>query len=300
MAKTAAETARDRDAKGPSMSRSQAQIAMSYAPGQHFTFEGAAGACQAMPSPNAAAARLDQTTKTQIEMRIDEAARAWFDKAITCRRDDNSAPAPFPDFCIDVSLLDTTRSQYVFRPHAFAYLRPDRMGYLPRPTTLICSECGLIEAFDSPRQMGQRLSELSRACPHPKRSGDAANCSWGQLDVIFAHWSGSWKSASPNMTVYDQTTRRPIKTVCCLRQMRQSPVRPEQGSSRLVKLVVLMRELRNKEPGSLGREMRRNTISHRGNGWARREYRRRSVDGEDQLRSVVSLFREIRYVHHLS
>ena len=66
------ETTREAEAKG----RSQAQIAMSYAPGQHFTFEGAAGACQAMPSPNATPARLAQTTKTQIEMRIDEAARA--------------------------------------------------------------------------------------------------------------------------------------------------------------------------------------------------------------------------------
>ena len=72
-------------AKGPSMSRSQAQIAMSYAPGQHFTFEGAAGACQAMPSPDATPASRAQTTRVQIEMRIDEAARAWFDKAITCR-----------------------------------------------------------------------------------------------------------------------------------------------------------------------------------------------------------------------
>ncbi len=205
------ETTRETDAKGPSMSRSQAQIAMSYAPGQHFTFEGAAGACQAMPSPNATPARLVQTTKAQIEMRIHETARAWFDKAITCRENDNSAPRPFPDFCVDVSLLDTTRSQYAFRPQAFAYLRPDRMGYLPRPTTLICSECGLIEAAENPKQMGQRLSELSRACPHPKRSGDPANCSWGQLDVIFAHWSGSWKSASPNMTIYDQASRRPIK-----------------------------------------------------------------------------------------
>jgi hypothetical protein len=210
MAKTP-DNARDTDAKGPSMSRSQAQIAMSYAPGQHFTFEGAAGACQAMPSPNATPARLDQTTKAQIEMRIDETARAWFDKAMTCRQNDNSAPPPFPDFCVDVSLLDTARTQYAFRPLVFAYLRPDRMGYLPRPTTLICSECGLIEATDSPKQMGQRLSELSRACPHPKRSGNPADCSWGQLDVIFAHWSGSWKSASPNMTVYDQATRRSIK-----------------------------------------------------------------------------------------
>jgi hypothetical protein len=207
----APDTARDADAKGPSMSRSQAQIAMSYAPGQHFTFEGAAGACQAMPSPNATAARLDQTTKAQIEMRIDETAHAWFDKAMTCRQNDNNAPPPFPDFCVDVSLLDSARTQYAFRPQVFAYLRPDRMGYLPRPTTLICSECGLIEATDSPKQMGQRLSELSKACPHPKRSGDPADCSWGQLDVIFAHWSGSWKSASPNMTVYDQATRRPIK-----------------------------------------------------------------------------------------
>src|ERR1700754_932909 len=106
----APEPSREKDAKGPSMSRSQAQIAMSYAPGQHFTFEGAAGACQAVPSPNATPARLAQGTKTQIEMRIDETARAWFDKAITCRENDNNAPRPFPDFCVDVSLLEATRT----------------------------------------------------------------------------------------------------------------------------------------------------------------------------------------------
>ncbi|UVK57106.1 hypothetical protein DBIPINDM_004533 [Mesorhizobium sp. AR02] len=193
------------------MTRSQAQIAMSYAPGQHFTFEGAAGACQAMPSPNATPARLDPTTRVQIEMRIDEAARAWFDKAIACRQNETNIPPPFADFCIDVSLLDTSRTQYGFRPEVFAYFRPDRMGYLPRPTTLICSECGLIEATDNPNQMGKRLSDLSQACAHPKRPNDPTRCSWGQLDVIFAHWSGSWKAASPNMTVYDQASRRPIK-----------------------------------------------------------------------------------------
>jgi hypothetical protein len=215
MAKKAVE-AKEVDAKGPSMSRSQAQIAMSYAPGQHFTFEGAAGACQSVPSPDATPARLDPTTKTQIEMRIDEAASAWFERAMDCRRGDGSGPAanipaPLPEFCLDVALLDSSRQQYSFRPQVFAYLRPDRMGYLPRPTTLICSECGLIEATEHPKQMGQRLSEFAGKCPHPKRSDDPASCSWGQLDVIFVHWSGSWKPASPNMTVYDQTSRRPIK-----------------------------------------------------------------------------------------
>src|ERR1051326_8396817 len=108
-------------ARGPSMTRSQAQIAMSYAPGQHFTFEGAAGACQAIPSP-------DATTRVQIEMRINEAARAWFDKAISCRENSTPpAPRPLPEFCVDVSLLDATRQQYTFRPQAFVYLRPDRM-----------------------------------------------------------------------------------------------------------------------------------------------------------------------------
>lgn len=85
------------------------------------------------------------------------------------------------------------------------------MGYLPKPNTLICSQCGLIEATDNPRQMGRRLSELAEKCPHPKRPDDPSSCSWGQLDVIFAHWSGSWKSASPNMTVYDQSSRRPVR-----------------------------------------------------------------------------------------
>lgn len=211
MAKQPSQPNNEADAKGPSMSRSQAQIAMSYAPGQHFTFEGAAGACQAMPSPNATPARLDPTTQVQIEMRIDEAARAWFDKAIACRQNDTNVPPPFADFCVDVSLLDSARTQYAFRPQVFAYFRPDRMGYLPRPTTLICSECGLIEATDNPKQMGERLSILSQACAHPKRPNDPTRCSWGQLDVIFAHWSGSWKAASPNMTVYDQASRRPIK-----------------------------------------------------------------------------------------
>jgi hypothetical protein len=215
MPRRSAEAATEIEAKGPSMSRSQAQIAMSYAPGQHFTFEGAAGACQAVPSAEATPARLDLTTKVQIEMRIDEAASAWFDKSINCRQATSRAgtaiPAPLPEFCVDVSLLDSSRQQYAFRPQIFVYLRPDRMGYLPRPTTLICSECGLIEATETPKQMGQRLSELAERCPHPKRSGDPALCSWGQLDVIFAHWSGSWKAASPNMTVYDQASRRPIK-----------------------------------------------------------------------------------------
>jgi hypothetical protein len=216
MARHPDDIGREAEAKGPSMTRSQAQIAMSYAPGQHFTFEGAAGACQAMPSPNATPVRLQQTTKTQIEMRIDESARAWFDKAITCRQNDPNAPLPFADFCVHVSFLDASRTQYTFRPQAFAYFRPDRMGYLPRPTTLICSECGLIEATDNPKQMGQRLSELGHKCAHPRRPSDPTNCSWGQLDVIFAHWSGSWKAASPDMTVYDQASRRPVrrKAIC--------------------------------------------------------------------------------------
>src|SRR5271166_5970887 len=147
------------EAKGPSMTRSQAQIALSYAPGQHFTFEGASGACLAIPSPDASPARLSATTRVQIEMRIDEAAKAWFDKGINCRQGGTqngvTVAPPLPDFCMHVSLLDTARQDYSFKPQAFAYFRPDRMGYLPQPTTLICSQCGLIEATDNPRHMGR-------------------------------------------------------------------------------------------------------------------------------------------------
>ena len=126
-----------------------------------------------MPGHTIARSHPSQTQRddaVQIEMRINEAARAWFDKAMGCRDNSNPpAPRPLPEFCVDVSLLDATRQQYTFRPQAFVYLRPDRMGYLPYPTTLICSECGLIEATETPRQMGQRLTELAEKCPHPKR-----------------------------------------------------------------------------------------------------------------------------------
>src|SRR5260370_28783943 len=122
MAKQPREAEREVDAKGPSMSRSQAQIATSYAPGQHFTFEGAAGACQATPSPNATPARLHPTTKGQIEMRIDEAARAWVEKAIGCRQNDPNAPRPFPEFFLHVSILESAKNPYAFRPPAFPSL----------------------------------------------------------------------------------------------------------------------------------------------------------------------------------
>jgi hypothetical protein len=69
-----------------------------------------------VPSPNATPARLDPTTKVQIEMRIDEAARAWFDKAMGCRQNDPNAPPPFPEFCVDESLLDSAKTSYAFRP----------------------------------------------------------------------------------------------------------------------------------------------------------------------------------------
>ena len=177
MAKTP-ETLAKTDAKGPSMSRSQAQIAMSYAPGQHFTFEGAAGLARRCRRPMRRRLGWPKPRRRKLRCASTRQRALGLTRPITCRESDNTAPRPFPDFCVDVSLLDTSRTQYAFRPQAFAYLKPDRMGYLPRPTTLICSECGLIEATENPKQMGQRLSELSQACPHPKRPDDS-----GQLFV---------------------------------------------------------------------------------------------------------------------
>jgi hypothetical protein len=65
----------------------------------------------------------------QIEMRIDEAARAWFDKGISCR---DSAIAggtamsrPLPEFCVDVSAMGAWRSAHhpVQRKSGFVGLR---------------------------------------------------------------------------------------------------------------------------------------------------------------------------------
>ena len=72
--------------------------------------------------------------------------------------------------------------------------------------------------------------------------------------------------------------------------MRRPPVRPQQGSSGAFELVVLLRALWDDESRPLDREVRRDPGAHRTDNWAGRKHRRRSIDGEDQLRRIIGVF----------
>ena len=72
----------------PRMTRSQPQLATSYAPGSMFTWEGGKGACMAVPVEGAT---LDfsarPTRRAQIIENLQEACDSWLARGMTIKRD---------------------------------------------------------------------------------------------------------------------------------------------------------------------------------------------------------------------
>src|ERR1700688_297771 len=72
----------------PRMTRSQPQLATSYAPGAMFTWEGGKGACLAVPVD---AAEIDfnarPTRRDQIIENLEEACQSWLARGTTIVRD---------------------------------------------------------------------------------------------------------------------------------------------------------------------------------------------------------------------
>src|SRR5437764_10797534 len=96
-------------AKAKTMSRSRNQLATAYAPESFFTFEGGLGACIAH-SAIGESITPSEATLDQIFERIDQIGRAWFDAASKAREHDASKPPALPAQCVDVALLDSSRT----------------------------------------------------------------------------------------------------------------------------------------------------------------------------------------------
>ena len=145
----------------PRMSRSQPQLATSYAPGSIFTWEGGRGACLSVPIDGAIidfSAR--QTRRDQIIDSLEEFCRNWLARGMAINRP--NAPV------FEVQLLDNCFHNPMREGQAsvdialdrFEFMRPDRMGYLPGPLVYRCDVCEIVKEYVSPtHQLAEPLAD---------------------------------------------------------------------------------------------------------------------------------------------
>jgi len=182
----------------PRMSRSQPQLATAYAPGAIFTWEGGKGACLSVPIDGAAidfSAR--QTRRDQIIESLQELCQNWLARGMAINR-------PVPAY--ETQLLDTCFHNPMRQGQAsvdialdrFEFLRPERMGYLPGPLVYRCDTCHVVREFISPaHQIAEPLPNRCAADKKYPTRYPAHDSRWRQLDVVYAHWSGSIEGLSP-------------------------------------------------------------------------------------------------------
>jgi hypothetical protein len=192
------------------MNRSVTQIAASYAPERHFAFESGLGVCIAR-SADVSELKLEEATRKQIMSRVQEATRDWFAKGSQLLM--NSSPereVSLRHMTVDTSLYSTDNQRFEFRPDDFCCVAPSRMDYVPSPTTLICSTCGLIVPCDHETAMLKFLQSAENDCKDPK-GRDPTKCEWRQFEPIFVHPSGSWRPVGTSIIDYDAQTEKIYK-----------------------------------------------------------------------------------------
>ncbi|MCW8916517.1 MAG: hypothetical protein OQK24_11790 [Magnetovibrio sp.] len=176
-----------------SMQRSQTQIATTYAPNRHFTFEGGAGACISVPIPSPDT-EIKPSEQSQIIEGMKEFVENWSYRGMSCR--------PEPQVEISQTLDESVFLDHLKHPtidiSKFEFTKPDKMGFRPDPLVFICRNCGLVHEVN-----------LEGAADPSSGFANTASCSspsgheWSQLDVVFTHWSGEVKPLSPYQ--YDVT-----------------------------------------------------------------------------------------------
>lgn len=172
------------------MNRSRTQIATSYAPGALFTYEGGLGCCVSLPVSNPYTPSSPAVQKQLFE-RLTEFVESWFDRAMKCR----PAPAVLPEQCVDSAFRDHKKEPRV-DSGGFLLNQPTRMGFMPDPLVFVCSDCARLTEFANIDDLVRdwRKTEQRTDCGKPD-AGRRHN--WKQLDVVFAHWSGTYQGLSP-------------------------------------------------------------------------------------------------------
>lgn len=103
-------------------------------------------------------------------------------------------PIVLPEQCVDNAFLDHKKEPHVDAGR-FMLNQPSRIGFMPDPLVFVCSDCGRLTEFAG-------LEELTRGWRATEERADCSQSSsgrhgWRQLDVVFAHWSGSYAGLSP-------------------------------------------------------------------------------------------------------
>jgi hypothetical protein len=178
------------------MHRSRTQIATSYAPGALFTYEGGLGCCVSVPL-SAPYSPSSPAVQKQLFEHLSEYVESWFERAMRCRLQ----PEVLPEQCLDGAFLDHKKEPRV-DSGKFALNQPSRIGFVPDPLVFVCSECGRLTEFSD-------IEDLYRDWPQTEKRDDCQKSGsnrhkWRQIDVIFAHWSGSYCGLSPHRWVMGQ------------------------------------------------------------------------------------------------
>jgi hypothetical protein len=185
------------------MTRSQPQLATAYAPGSIFTWEGGRGACFAVPVDGAVidfSAR--QTRRDQMIESLQEFCENWLGRGMLINRP--GAPVhetQLVDSCFHNPMRQGIASVDIALDR-FEFMRPDRIGYMPGPLVYRCDTCGVVrEYISSAHQVAEPLQEQCQA------DGAFAvhDSIWRQLDVVYAHWSGTVEGLSPYRNTMDRT-----------------------------------------------------------------------------------------------
>lgn len=187
----------------PTMMRSRGQLASVYAPGALFTFEGNLGACKSI-SAEVGRVTPSHNTREQIIEQISELVGQWWSVASTgkseLRRYKHDV---LPEQAVDNSLI--VGNQVKVGADKFAFVEATKMGYVPFPLSFICRNCGLHRSCRDVNNGDRDIENFKKACPDgPNRCAD----NWEQLDVVFAHWSGSVEPLTSIYRKWDSVQNR--------------------------------------------------------------------------------------------
>jgi hypothetical protein len=187
----------------PTMSRSKIQAATVYSPGVLFTFEGGRGICQSVPVRYPKEG-LSANREKMIYDGITEFAQNWLSRARLGV--DSNVPA---DLCLDQSFIrpGTVDEVQIDRVLDFELTEPSFMGYEPFPLVFQCQGClRVVERAGVGELAGEGLPDSCKGC---------GGRTWRQVDVVFAHWSGSVEPLSPYARWWNAADRRVDKMRKC-------------------------------------------------------------------------------------